>query len=708
MGCLGDKEKGPPERKQKWEFITLSDFKNRSCWTPIAYFWLWCMALVGVAVYAVDTFTAVNLLVFDQWSSQVQPKLPFKYSKWIFAICILLSWALCVYEWLRAIRVIRRGGVAASYMDPLGASLQSMRPKGWKRFLVFTELTRSKKGTDYVAFFVYFAFQGAIRVIICEGPRQVVNGITLYSVLTSKLINQKATEGKPALEQFFLNIGTLANQNDQQAIILGSMLFTLVIWVFSAICLAIAGFLYLVFLWHYIPQRDGRLRIYCRRKIDRRLERIVGDKFQQAIEDENKKQEKEERKAELKRQKTGELPPPAPPKIARQPTLPQLGESPELKQDDMLPDAALRRQDTSTTVSTLPRYTSRPSTSQGMQRQPTLPDLAMGRPNMSRNASGWSSASYDSDAPLLPNAGYAGGEGRMGSPAPTYYSRQDSNASSFGRRPVPGRNISSSTQGSRPFPPMNRMDTDGSQRSFSPMDPRPPPGQRFPVRSNTGFSFDQEPQSAVSPITPIDAYGRPLGPPSRSATADPYRPSGPERQISQTSYFSRPIAGTPGPGIERKPTFGSLHSQQSSFSRPLPRNPSQASSFHRPFSPAATQDQPTPPGSSYEMTTQPSYATAGPTIQRQASPGGYVAFNPGLHSASSTPAPQMQAPARAATAPNQNRLTTGYNDILDSYGVSEEGPHDADAIRRVSPPSGPPRSYTAGPTVPGNGYGNRF
>jgi len=315
MGCFGgDREKGPPEHKQKWEFINLPDFKNRSCWTPVAYIWLWLMALVAIAVYGVDTFTAVNLLVFDKWSSQVDPVIPFKYSKWIFAICILLSWALCIFEVLRAIRVIRRGGVAASYMDPIGGSLQCMRPKGWKRFLVFAELTRSKKGTDYVAFFVYFAFQGALRVIVCEGPRQVINGLTLGSLFESKLINQAATQGEPPLEQLFLNIQALADENLQQVIILGSMLFTLVIWIFSALCLLIAGILYLVFLWHYIPQRDGRLRIYCRRKIDRRLERIVRDKVRDAIEEENRLKEKEEKKAELKRQKTGELAPPAPPK----------------------------------------------------------------------------------------------------------------------------------------------------------------------------------------------------------------------------------------------------------------------------------------------------------------------------------------------------------------------------------------------------------
>lgn len=67
---------------------------------------------------------------------------------------------------MRAIRVIKQGGVAQSYLDPLGVRLQSIRMgkngRGYKRFLVFADLTKSKKGADYVALFTYFSFEGKI------------------------------------------------------------------------------------------------------------------------------------------------------------------------------------------------------------------------------------------------------------------------------------------------------------------------------------------------------------------------------------------------------------------------------------------------------------------------------------------------------------------------------------------------------------------
>lgn len=60
-------------------------------------------------------------------------------------------------------RVMKRGAVAESYLDSLAVRLQCVRMgkqgRGWRRFLVFAELTKSKKGVEYVALFTYFSFQ---------------------------------------------------------------------------------------------------------------------------------------------------------------------------------------------------------------------------------------------------------------------------------------------------------------------------------------------------------------------------------------------------------------------------------------------------------------------------------------------------------------------------------------------------------------------
>lgn len=69
-----------------------------------------------------------------------------------------------MYRWIRAVRVIRGGVIAVNYLDPLVVVLQSVRTgrngRGWRRFLVFAELTKGRKGAEYVALFTYFSFEG--------------------------------------------------------------------------------------------------------------------------------------------------------------------------------------------------------------------------------------------------------------------------------------------------------------------------------------------------------------------------------------------------------------------------------------------------------------------------------------------------------------------------------------------------------------------
>lgn len=143
----------------------LRDFTSTSCLSPLSYGILYIFLLISIAVYAVDCFTAVNLLFFNRWSGQVKPVISFKIARWIFAACILLSLVLLVYRWVRALRVIKSGVIAASYLDPLAVRVQCIRPgkrgQGWRRFLVFAALTEGRKGAEYVALFTHFSFEGS-------------------------------------------------------------------------------------------------------------------------------------------------------------------------------------------------------------------------------------------------------------------------------------------------------------------------------------------------------------------------------------------------------------------------------------------------------------------------------------------------------------------------------------------------------------------
>lgn len=173
----------------------LDDFKSTSCGTYFSYFVVWWFFFISLAVYAIDLWTASNLLFFDRWSGQVKPVIPFNISRWIFAGCIILSWVLLIYRWIKAVRAIKGGAIVASYLDPLAVRVQSIRMgkegRGWKRFLVFAALTKGRKGAEYVALFTYFTFEGkAVRQSV------VSSSLIVLSLATYSLRRRPSTSHK--------------------------------------------------------------------------------------------------------------------------------------------------------------------------------------------------------------------------------------------------------------------------------------------------------------------------------------------------------------------------------------------------------------------------------------------------------------------------------------------------------------------------------
>ncbi|KAJ2967363.1 hypothetical protein NQ176_g9695 [Zarea fungicola] len=358
MGCCGNRKKQTRQfADQKWDYINLQDFKATGCGTPFAYGYLWFSLILSIAVYSVDSFTAVQLIAFNRWSSTIKPAISFDVSKWIFSICIILSFINLGYEAIRATRVIKRNNIAECYMDPLAVRWESARVgkgQGFRRFLVFAALTKSKKGSDYIALFTYFSFKAWIRILICSGPRQVINAFTLKSVYEAKLAtNAKSVDG--AFLGFFDKIRILAQEDYRQAVILSGMVFTFVIWAFALIFLIVAFCFYVFFLFHWIPRADGGLTGYCERKVNKALLRIVTKRVNKAL----AKNQADRIKAEAKAAKmTGEKMMPE-----RSATLPDIA---ALSHDKLpgMPMPALNRTDTG---ATLPAYSTRPNTPGGIE-----------------------------------------------------------------------------------------------------------------------------------------------------------------------------------------------------------------------------------------------------------------------------------------------------------------------------------------------------
>ncbi|KAI4284729.1 MAG: hypothetical protein L6R38_001185 [Xanthoria sp. 2 TBL-2021] len=556
MGCHGEREKLEDARaEQKWGYINLGDFKSTSCYSTLSYIILYIFIFISVAVYAVDLFTAANLLFFNRWSGQVKPVISFKVARWLFAACILLSLVLLVYRWIRALRVIRSGVVAASYLDPLAVRIQSIRPgargRGYRRFLVFGALTEGRKGAEYIALFTYFSFEAWMRIIFAQGPRQLLNAQTLYSVMQADLLpadQHAAKDGRSNMSQFWTNVGILANHNREQAAILFGMLFTLIIWLISVISLLFACIFYLTFLWRHIPTSDGTLSRYCRRKVDTRLSKIVSKKVDKALARGERLRAQEGAKAF-----NGERPA----HVKRQPTLPLADEDhPSLNQ------AHLSRQTTQTTFSSGPSRHQSGRTNP--DRQPMIPIVSplSDRPEAPSRSTTQSSyrpnQSYGSDVPLVAAAeamGYAPPVRSFSRPTPlrsvsdrpTPYehpsamrnpsaasrSTQQSYNATYSARPPPGRMTSNSTSRN-----LTRQNTDTSTHNpampfqhHSSMNSRPPTRQG---RQTPALII---PYTNTPAIQEIEMHTQP--PPSSSSNGQQYVAYNPNIHNASTSSSAR-------------------------------------------------------------------------------------------------------------------------------------------------------------------------
>ena len=596
------------------------------------------MLIVSVSIYVVDTFLAVNLLAFNKWAGQIEPAIPFKISRWIFAGCIILSYVLLIERWIRAVRVMKQGGVAKSYLDPLAIRVQSVRMgangRGYRRFLVFAELTKSRKGADYVALFSYYSFEAAIRIIFAEGPRVVVNAITLYSVADKSLIptgSNAAPVGQSPVAQFFINIGHLAENDKLQATILFGMVWTCLIWLLQAISLGVSVVLYLVFLWHHIPSEAGGLKNYCRIKINKRMERVVRTKTDTALKKENALRAREESKAA----RAGLT-------AKSQPTLPVLGEY----NDPTLPPLSR-----TTTTTTLPSYESRPPTTRGSQDslgQPPMPTFpANSRPGAHRVLTFNSESSFGSNAPLMSSASDMG------------YSDPPPMSGPFGRPLPPNRSMTgtpnSMHHGTGPSYPLEPLGRPGTAMSNHTMGRRASDesGVYGPDRSQGGHtpSWDRPNDGSMGRRPPMGmGNGNPSFPPimeNNGGRASPaFGLGGPPRRLSPPT---------------QPPSRGPLPFDNRSFSPmngpPAPQN------FGGP-----------PPPRSYTPIGGPPLARA--QTAEDFGPGGFRTFTPEPRSQSrgpqmgpngNGPRPNLPYPPNSNYRPRPGGGDNDVRDILDHY-----------------------------------------
>ena len=453
-----------------------------------------------------------------------------------------------------------------------------------------------------------------------------------------------ASHGHTPVAQFFVNVQLLANKDKEQAAILFGMLFTLIIWIFSALSLVLAVLFYVLYLWHHI--RDGSLSRYCRRKIDTRLHKIVMKKVNKALAKESKTRAKHGAKAP----KAGDFQA----DVKLQPTLPVLDNT---STQDI---TTLSRQTTNTDASSFyPR-----SLTDAVGPEPTVPNVFLdpqrpGLPSRSVTQSSFrSDGSYESNAPLLSSAGEMGyiGNGYPGARAAP--STTDSEVRTLhSARPPPNRSLTGNSQNTqRSFSssssksgPQNQNltgDIRTAQRSFYPSSSLVGP----PNHQNREMSGRMTPAS-------VSAQPQALKPLPRDMTfsAVERRPSGPTGfdPVTQAFEMHPPVNRANGP-----PNNGGYLAFNPNKPNNLPGAP--VSAYSMPSSVAPLCNSTLPPRSRNDYFG---------SVDRPAQ--------------------------RSGTAPPPQATT---------YNTSAESPHTRNWQQSFTRPVGPSRPATANPSA---GYGQR-
>ncbi|QLL34577.1 hypothetical protein HG536_0G04390 [Torulaspora globosa] len=237
---------------------------------------VWGLTLLKIALFVSDIYTCIKLLAFNSWSNNIiQPYIPFRISKWLFSGCILASIALLVWETVCGIRVYRTRNIALTYVNNFSRTAYSI--KDYNTFCVLDKINPSG-AYQKISFYTFFELKDCIRLLLADTPRQVINGLTLWSVLVTVKPNARLGD----LESFdglISKIRTIAQTNHEEAVILSFMLFSFVIWAFFISKLVLA-LIFAVFVYYRLlnEQKYAGLRSFVCATISRNVDALVEER----------------------------------------------------------------------------------------------------------------------------------------------------------------------------------------------------------------------------------------------------------------------------------------------------------------------------------------------------------------------------------------------------------------------------------------------
>lgn len=208
--------------------VDVSLFRNFRFTTLFNYVFLaWGLTILKFSLLVSDIYTCIKLLAFNSWSNNIiRPYLSFAISKWLFSGCILASILLLIWEMIVGVGIYRTRNISLTYVNNFARTIYSV--SNYSIFCVLDRIT-PKGSYQRVAFFTFFELKDCFRLLFTDTPRQVINGLTLWSVLVT--VNSSSDLGD--LESFnglITKIKIIAKTNHEEAVVLSFMLFSFIVW----------------------------------------------------------------------------------------------------------------------------------------------------------------------------------------------------------------------------------------------------------------------------------------------------------------------------------------------------------------------------------------------------------------------------------------------------------------------------------------------
>ncbi|SCU86570.1 LAFA_0E01662g1_1 [Lachancea sp. 'fantastica'] len=212
-----------------FDALDCSLFRNFKAMTVINYaFFVLFLTGLKIALFVSDVYTCIKLLAFNTWSNNIiQPYIPFRISKWLFSGCILASVVLILWEVANGIRIYRTRNISLTYVNNFSRGVYSLSQ--YNKFCVYDRIA-PQGAFQKVAFFTFFELKDCLRLLVTDTPRQVINGLTLWSVLVSRTHDNLGQLEN--INGLLAKIKTIAQTNREEAVLLSFMLFSFVIWAF--------------------------------------------------------------------------------------------------------------------------------------------------------------------------------------------------------------------------------------------------------------------------------------------------------------------------------------------------------------------------------------------------------------------------------------------------------------------------------------------